>query len=283
MMTEPTQTGASELVAEVRMNPRQAYIEGLAGRANEQLQQELQNTVAQDPGMASLQSTREAEMAAGFGQPEQEYLDDGAAVVADPTPVAPVVQAPTPTLPDYVVQRDDGFFIKAVVDGEERLVPMDQARSHLQKEEAVESRFRYVNQKIVELTERERELNARATVAPVNPNPPPSQEDVDTNLQAEAKVLVSKLFNATEDEAAAEVASILRKNRAPASASVDPERLVSQTAEAVLTRMRDNDIQKDVKTGFEQFGQDYPEIVADPLLFRVADDLSNVVQREHPD
>ena len=285
-MTEPTPTGASEsaevTTAEVKINPRLAYIEGLAGRLDDQRHQDLEATMAEDPGMKYLQTEREAEMTgANF---EQGTMGS--------EPITSESQQPLPgnqdVLPEYIVRRDDGFFFKAKVDGEERLIPMDRALAQLQKEEAVEDRFRYVNQKINELTEQERLLTVKANSlqaqpAPAVKHPPSEQEDVDDDGRKEAKELVNKLFTANEDEAAVELARVLRKNRVPVAAPVDPEKLVVQTTDAVLNRIEQNNIQKDVKAGYSQFSQNYPEIVADPLLFKVADSMTDTIKAENPD
>lgn len=297
-MTAPTQTGAAvttELPEEeetLNRNPRLDYLEGLAGRIDNERHQDLEDTMAADPGMKHLQSSMDGTEGA---EPELEQEGLVSAEAIDPEEKNNVPAADDfveGKLPDYLIQQDGGYFMRAKVDGEERLIPLDQARTQLQKEQAVEDRFRYVNKKVLELQQREQALDARENstqqsakpAVPIEKNPLPSQEGVDDEaLDTEAKELVNKLFTADEDEAAGVLARVLRKNRAPVTAPVDPNELVSRTTVAVMNKIQQDKVKADVKSGFNQFAQTYPAIVEDPQLFRMADGMTDEIAAEHPD
>lgn len=291
-MTEATREGVSESTddsgatpVQQRRNPRADYVEDLSDRFEARRRQELNEAVENDPGAKHLQSSMEADMEAANAAATATAVADGVNLEEGVVEAQPITQEKkTVELPDFVVKKEDGYYMHVKVDGVEKLVPMDRARAQLQKEEAVEVRYDYVNRKIAELNEREKALQNSSQPATVATDTSATREGVDDDgLEKQAKKLVNSLFTQNEDEAAAELANVLRNNRTPTTASVDPDKLADRAADVVLTKIEKRTIEKDAKDGFKKFAADYPDVVNDPHLFKIADGMTDTIAAEHPD
>jgi len=286
-MTEATQQGVSEaaenVAPETQVNPRLAFIEDLADQYDDVRDTELHETMDADPGLKHNQDAMD--------EVESDLDPEG---VISVEPIVPAVRKPG-SLPDFVVEQDGEYYLQTTIDGQSGLIPLDRARAQIQKEVAVETRFDLANRQLADIARREQEFNERIAQQQAVPvkQPPPSVDTTDVDdeaLNRKAKQLVNSLFTEDEDEAAVKLAEVLRSNRAPTAAPVDPSEIINRTTAAVMNtiqaeRRREAKaaMEADVAAGFNQFRHNYQDIANDPNLFRVADGMTDDIAREHPD
>jgi multidrug efflux pump subunit AcrA (membrane-fusion protein) len=178
------------------------------------------------------------------------------------------------------------------VNGQERLVPLDQAKAQLQKQIAAEVRLQQAAERNKQLDVREAQirqseaaLQAKLQQMTTPPSSPARDDADDADLEKESRDVVSGLFRGTEDEAAANLAKLLKgtRSRAPQTPQIDPNKLVEQTATVVRKQLSAEQLDRDAREGFAKFSEDYPELLSDPGLFAYADSLTTTIEAEHPE
>jgi hypothetical protein len=73
--------------------------------------------------------------------------------------------------------------------------------------------------------------------------------------------------------------------RAPApvaQAPVDEKKITRDAARAAVGAIQTVARTKDVRTGYVKFQEDYPDIMGDAKLYKMADDMTDVIARENP-
>jgi hypothetical protein len=200
-------------------------------------------------------------------------------------------------LAEYIVIGDNGApMFKTKVDGEERLVPLDAARTQLQKHVAADIRLQQaatanktLEAREAQIRQQEAALVARtqqaATASPSN-----SQDVSDQGFENDAREVVSSLFTGSEDEAVNKLTKLLNRSRQANSPRVSQEDLVKLAADAARRARIDAEAEiaeanriTDINEGFKDFKKDFREIAEDPNLFRYADSLTDVIEAEHPE
>lgn len=198
-------------------------------------------------------------------------------------------------LADYIVMDGDKPMFKTKVDGQERLVPLENARAQLQKHVAAEIRLQNAAEKDKELNAREAEIQKneaalQAKLASAEASPPSVPSDVsDQDLKDEAHQVVSSLFTGTEDEAVEKLTHLLIKTRTVSGPKVDPTEVANQAVQAARKQLDAENAEEaekarklDEAAGFEAFSKEYSDILADANLFRYADGLTDSIAEENP-
>lgn len=297
MSKEATRKGVSEaedaqeeIVVE---NPRNAKAEDMAARFEAQREAEERAAIEADPSLKALEAAREAELEAEDEDPEFrddiEDEDESEAEAEDEQNEA----APNgddsedPPLEDFIVEHNGQQMVALKVDGELRYLPIEKAKAELQKRESGDMRLQQAHEMAKSLQERERairqaelELAARARQ---NSSPPSGNADVDDEaLIQRAKQVVDSMFEGDQEEAAAELAKILR---GPISSQtrIDVEAIVQQAEERAIRKIRADEQEREGRKGYKKFADTYKDIVADERLFRVADDMTESIAVENPD
>lgn len=269
------------------VNPRDAMLAEMDAKLDETRREEIRANnaeMAEAVGMPVDEYERQFEQ--GHVEQEDEETDDD--VLISPAPADP--------LADYIVLNDGVPMFKTKVDGQEKLIPIENARAQLQKHVAAEIRLqqaaaekRALEQREAAIAEGEAKLAAK--LKQLQEAPPSVKPDVsDQDLSDQAHQVVSSLFTGSEDEAVKSLTELLGKIRQAPGPQFDPNETVTQAVaaakrelaaeQAVKERERQ---QKDINSGFKKFSDDYPEIVENADLFRYADGLTDVIQSENPD
>lgn len=318
MTDTATQKGAAVVDPDVnpdeeiqaQANPRQAQLEAMAERQEAARAQELQEALEADPGLAMQQAAIEKEIddanaKAGIVH-EKETLsfgsNDGAAsrepMHTEKPPAEPDLpsQLQDDPMADFIEMYNGQPMVKAKVNGEERLIPLADAKRQVQIGVAAEVRMQNAAEMEQRLLQKEKELSASEAALQARMNeaqsqpatPSVSQEDLsDENLEAEAIEIFETAFSGTEEDAAKKLARTLAKIRNSAAAQqptqVDSQKIAQEAASLAVGTITQQSRQKDVQKGFNEFQANYPEIMADPALFKMADDLTETIEQEHPD
>jgi len=266
------------------VNPRDEVMSSMDDRIDELRMQEMAeagflpsddtNADELEPGLQTQERMHQEEA------PEKEELPEE--LKSDP-------------LADYIVMDGENAMFRTKVDGEDKLIPLDTARTQLQKHVAADVRLQQAAKERKELEAREEAIrqNEAALQAKLNSqesSPPSERSDVsDQDLQREAQAVVKTLFTGSEDEAVESLTALLGKT-SQASPQVNPNELVEKAvaaARAERAQEREREAleakQKDLNTGFEKFSEEYPEIVGDINLFRYADGMTDTIAEEHPE
>jgi hypothetical protein len=182
-------------------------------------------------------------------------------------------------LGDYVVRVEGKPMFKTLVDGKERLIPLDSARAQLQKHLAADIRLQSA-------AERQRQLDAReaairkteATLATRSQPPAPAAVDD----RALASGLVRSLVSEPEDKAVEKMAAVFQSLR-QATAPVDTSAIAKAAAAEVRREIAESENQKALSSGLSKFTESYPDIAADSDLFSFADRKTDAIAMEHPE
>lgn len=185
-------------------------------------------------------------------------------------------------LGDYVVRVEGKPMFKTLVDGQEKLIPLEAARAQLQKHLAADIRLQQAAEQRKQLEAREVALrqNEETFKRRQHPSAQPAPAFDDRKLASE---LVRSLVTETEDKAAEKMAQTFKAIRQAATPQIDVNALVAQARDEAVKTIVDRDNQKALKSGFDQFTRDYPEIAGDSDLFNLADRKSELIAAEHPD
>lgn len=274
------------------VDPRMAVMEAVAGQADEERTIPV-GTRQEDMPMGEPVNHPEdmqgesADLEPGLAYQEQMHEEPG--------PNALPEELADDPLAEFIELNDAGEpMFRTVVNGQLQLIPLDRARAQVQKQESADQRLQSAHQWQTQLEQREsavaaREAQLKQSLETMHDQAaPPSQVDAgpdDETLEGEARKLVKGLFTGSEDEAAAQLVELLKANRGAGTATpqVDPEQIAQQAVAAARQQLTAEQRESDVRSGFEQFEQDYPEIAADDQLFRFADSMTDAIVAEHPD
>jgi hypothetical protein len=177
-------------------------------------------------------------------------------------------------LEDFIV-REDGRapMFKTIVNGQVRLVPLETARTQLQKHLSAEVFF---NKRKGELDAREQALNTRAAQ-------PVMQPADDASIDTDATDLVRSLLSDPEAVAAKKMAATLRKIRQGATPQIDINAVGQLAANVARREIAAEDTQKALTSGLSKFQSTYPEISEGSELYLIADRKTEAIAEEHPE
>lgn len=313
-MNTATQQGAvsnANVKIEVRPTPRDVAIEAMTKRMEDARVDELQEAVESDPGLAATQNAINSQIEESNQQAEREgllvrpdpYLDGAASREAMHPPEDPPAAEEIPAelagypLAEYIVMENGQPMFQTKVDGQQQLIPLDQARRSLQIGAAAAARMseataikRSLDERALKLSAGEAALQARMKEAPAAtsaaPVTPPTGLS-DDDLLDEANEIFNTAFSGTEAEAAKKLGKTLMKIRdaatTPMQPRIDAQAIARQAATMAVGAVDDRARKKDVHKGYEGFKTDYPDIMKDPHLYKMADDMTDEIAKEHPE
>ncbi len=302
---DPDVDTSKEIV--INPNPRTAQLEAMAERQEQARIDEIAEAVSNDPGMKDLQDGMNREIAesnAAAGIVHADPNDGAASITPIHEPVSPAPHANLPSnlqddpLADFIVMDGAVPMVKAKVNGTDRLIPLADAKRQVQIGLSAEIRMQNAaeaekiqDERANRLSAGEAALQARMNVAasqPARPAVPASQAGLtDEDLLAEATDIFNTAFSGTEEDAAKKLAKTLGKIRNSALArpvvSVDTKAIAREAASIATGQLTAQSRKKDVHMGYTQFQTNYPDIMADARLYKMADDMTDALERENPD
>lgn len=226
-----------------------------------------------------ISSDRQQGRTAASGEEADPVTQD-----ADPGPAdvrAQVDDQGRDPLEDFIV-REAGKppMFKTVVDGRIRMIPLEAARTQLQKRLSAESTWDQVNSQKRDLEAREANLRTREATLKAQPVMTPVDEEA---FDREATDLVRSLVSEPEAVAAQKMSSMLKKVRLAATPQIDLNAVASRAATVARETIAAEDNIKALGTGLSQFNQAYPEITEGSELYLIADRKTTAIAAEHPE
>lgn len=312
MAQEATQNKGADVkegeVAVETRSPRDIALEALSARSDEAHTAQIAEQIESDPGAKLIHdqivdqqvANREQAVADGLLAPSQEELTDGALVVEPMHPAPEPKPEPLPTelqddpLVEYIVMENDKPMFAMKVNGENMLIPLADARRQLQIGTAAEIRMtnaavreRQINERERQLTVAERALQQRAAApAQIQPQVPAPADLSEAELRKDALGVMNTVFSGTVEEAADELTKVLMRTRTPAAQPtpvIDTQAIIKQASFAAIGAVDARDQKKDLVKGYNSFQSEYPKIMADANLYRMADSMTDVIATEHPE
>lgn len=296
-----------EIPVETR-SPRDIALEALSDRQEEARAAQVAESLEGDPGAAALhqqvvdqqEANRQQAVADGLLPPARKELEDGALSVEqmhpekESKPEALPAELQDDPLADFIVM-DNGkpkFVMK--VNGENMLMPLEDARRQLQIGTAAEVRMSNAAARERQLREREQQLTAqeqalaqRTVVTPSSQPQVPAQADLsEEDVRNEALNVMRTVFSGTEEEAADKLTKVLMKVRTPVTMptpQIDFDGIVRRASSAAVGALTERERQKDLAEGYSQFQSEYPDIMRDANLYRMADSMTDEISAEHPE
>lgn len=225
-----------------------------------------------------------------------EAIDEAPPEVEDETPTQPIAAPAKVVKPaervstkgedplgDYVVRVNGKPMFKTLVDGQEKLIPLEAARAQLQKHLAADVRLQQAaaqrrenEARAAQLQKTEAELRARSTATRVAPIE-------DEALDRESVELVRSLVTEPEDKAAAKLAKTLKMIRQAQAPQIDVEAIRQEAVNVAKQTLAEDKAKTALESGFETFTRDYQDIASDPELFAIADRKTEILAQEHPE
>lgn len=196
-------------------------------------------------------------------------------------------------LADFLVVHEGKTFMRTKVDGQERLVPLDRVRATIQKDEAAEGRLQRAAEWQKELAAREKQIVeregqlAQRARQPVQPPAPRVADADDPDLLREIQSVVSNLFEGDEKSAVKQLAKVIANAKASAAVaaqtpSIDVHQIAREAATAARAQMKQEARDEDMMKGYQAFKSDFPELMADPILFAAVDKVTEELEEKHP-
>lgn len=301
-----------EVTVETR-SPRDIALEAMGERQEALRAENIAEALAEDPGAAQIQQGIEQQQADNRAAAEKEGVldplepdpNDGALSLQPMHEPAPPVREDLPEnlqqdpLAEFIVMdKDEPMFI-AKVNGENMLIPLEDARRRLQIRVAAEVDLQNARQyskqldaRAVALDAGELALQQRMSTIPQVQTPPaateqPAQLD-EGEIAAEASSFVHEAFSGTEEDAAKKLAKLLLKTRIPIAQpapapAVNVQAIVQEASSAAVQEIRADGLKKDLIEGLNTFENEYPEILGDARLYNMADSMTDEIAIEHPE
>jgi len=275
-------------------NPRDAILNGMDDRIDAQRQEEQRSYLLDNAEELGLDINDPA-IPRAAAQKEPDPKADGAQTVKsmhppkEKAPVAPPEGFEQHEMAQYIIMHNGEPHMKTKVHGVDKLIPMSRVQAQVQKLDAAEVSLQESNRFKKELDQREVAIRQNETALQNRmgqlATSPPAQGVVSDELIAKSKEIISTLFRGDEDTAAKGLADLLTRTRAPVNTApaFDATQIANQAAEVAVSKMTQIELEKDAVKGLDEFTKVYPDIMADTVLYRIADKMTDVVEEEHPE
>jgi hypothetical protein len=256
-----------EQIVEMRANDEETFYQTADPRALALAAEMGREARGEQISADSRQGRQRAEAERSSGTQEAE---PASAQVAEATRIDDAGRDP---LEDFII-REAGRapMFKTVVNGKVKLVPLETARTQLQKHLSAEESWSRVNARQKALDAREADLRAQPVVQPVN----------DAEIDSEAQGLVRSLLSDSEEVAAKKMAATLKKIRQGATPQIDIDAVANRAAHVVRREIAVEDTNTALATGLSKFHQDYPEMTEGSELYLIADRKTETIAAENP-
>lgn len=191
-----------------------------------------------------------------------------------------------------VFEREGKQYIRLRVDGQDTEVPLDDALTKLQKEQAAEHRMWEAHQRNAALDEKQRQLENMAKslderfaalqqVQSQNQPSPNGDAGQSTDLDAQVQRLLDGLYEGNEEDAKESFKALL----AAQSKSVAPQPVpdTRKFVDEAVGEFERRQKQRELAQALNTFKSEFPDIAGDEVLFDAADKFTIQVAKEHPD
>ena len=304
-----------EVAVNTKMSPRDIALQAIEGKTDKMHAAQIKEA-DDDPGAAAIRdrideqqaATRTAAIADGT-LPVEELEPDGAGSRQAMHPAQPALPEALPAKPaadalpaelasdplaEHIVMDEGAPMFVLKVSGQNVLMPLDEARRRLQIGTAAEIRMQNASTKEKQIEERERQVTAGeralAERARTSPSPTPSipvQPGVsEEDIRSRSQEVFTTAFHGTEEDAGKKLAKLLLEVRTPPAvqaAPVDEVAIVNRAANAAVGAVTAVNDKKDLISGYSKFQDQYPEIMNDAILYRMADGMTDEIAIEHPE
>ncbi len=299
-----------EVAVNTGMSPRDIALQSMEEKTEEAHTAQVKEDAEGDSGVKMLQDQMQAGQDASRAQAVIDGKLPAAEVKMDPDgaasrePMHPEQVMPPAALPEsaelqndplveHIVMEGEQPMFALVINGENVLMPLGEARRRLQIGTAAEIRMQNAALKEKEVNERETRLKAgenslaarmrtpQITTQPVVIQPTLSEKEI----QVQAKDVFVTAFSGSEEDAAEKLTKLLiatRTPQAPLAAPIDETAIVKRATHAAVGVIAATDIKKDLVKGLESFEDKYPEIMGDVNLYRMADSMTDEIAIENP-
>ena len=186
-------------------------------------------------------------------------------------------------LGEFVVRVNGKPMFKTLVDGQERLIPLETARAQLQKHVAADIRLQQAATQRKELEARAAQLQKTEAALAARSKAPVAPAADDRALDNEAVEIVRSLVTEPEDKAAARLAKTLKTIRQAVTPQVDVEAIRREAVTVAKQTLAEHEANRALSEGFDAFTKDYRDIASDPELFAIADRKTDTIAAEHPE
>lgn len=180
---------------------------------------------------------------------------------------------------DSILSKDESgsFFIKLKVDGEEKSMTLEQAQAELQRRESGSARLQQAAEAYKQLEERTKALEEREQFLTKA-----TEEEQEESLEETAREILSDIMNADEDAAAEKLASMIKNVSGARPATEDQNKIIDL---AVQRAKQEAAEQSEAQEALNSFFSEYPELLpeTDPVAFKMADTMTDIVVAENPD
>lgn len=304
-----------EVAVNTKMSPRDIALQAIEEKTDKMHKEQIVENAENDPGIKAIQDRmqegQDASRAAAVVDgtlPAEELDPDGAASRQAMHPEKPALPEALPAKPavaalpaeladdplaDHIVMDDGKPMFVLKVSGKDMLMPLTEARRQLQIGTAAEIRMQNASakEKLVEVRERkltagEEALAQRARTIPSPRRSLPAQPELsEEDIRSKSKEIFISAFHGTEDDAAEKLTKLLLQVRTPPvipAAPVDEAAIISKAATAAVGAVTVANEKKDLVSGYEIFRDQYPLIMGDANLYRMADGMTDEIATEHP-
>lgn len=222
-----------------------------------------------------VKTSRDEALALITARRDEELKDELAPVELDPdAPDPDPVTDPEPDEKDLPVKdevpvADGDMLVKVKVDGVEATLPLHEVLKGFQKDataskrlEAISKQQRELDARAADVAEREAALQ-RGAPAKKADDPPPANAAAVKDVVEE---VVSALFTGDEQKSKEALTKILEGRANGATPLVDPAQFRAQVLTELKTELA-------FETALAKFDEDYKDIVSDPVLAGIADQI----------
>lgn len=223
--------------------------------------------VAAEPALSHREQVMEQITAQNDARIRAEHAAAGLPPIADEDGHDDQVATQLEDKPTVLSDGLEKVMVTVKIDGQERQVSVADMQRDYQKNGAADKRLEEAARQSREAARLLAEAQARAGIPPVGVDPnkgtPESTTQAETSgddPKAEAKRIVTALFEGDEEKALEAVERLVAGRQAPTQAQPDTQ----QIAQVVKQQMS-------VDSALEQFSKDYQDIVSDPYLATIAD------------
>ena len=156
----------------------------------------------------------------------------------------------------------------------------EQFREAAESRKILEEHAEFLQHKERELAEKEKSLSNPGRDSSTTDELPLSGVQSKEALK-QARLYREALFNGDEDAADEHLAKLVEANRAD-STGKNEEDVIKEATDRALQVINEQREQEELKRAVSMFNEEYADVVSDPRLWKMADEETVVLKREHP-
>lgn len=257
-------------------------------------QQQYQQLVNQYQQSQQVQQPPQAQQApqAPLANPMSYYPTPPQVDMASQMNMAPAMTAPVAAESPLVETINGEPMLKLKVNGQIQYTPLRDAHQQIQKAAGAEARFAEVNQRQQELDRREAELNARLSQASGQDAKPGGETQPSSdvgqgrdNLRDDVVRAVNEMIDGDADGAVKRLLPLFQASHGTQGQERIAEIAAAKAREELARTEKEREVldrQQAVYRGRAAFNNQYPDLVANPALFAVADSFTERLTNDFP-